>query len=83
MPRPQSEAPDLHLERERDRAGGSKTAWCSDYGQGESPAQGWWWRESQKSDKLSKPPEIYENSEKTGGFMHFLAYKSPKMLFFA
>ncbi len=27
-------------------------------------------------------PEIYKNSEKMGGFMHFLANKSPKTLFF-
>jgi hypothetical protein len=31
----------------------------------------------------SKPPEIHENGEKTGGFAHVLAYKSPKMPFFA
>jgi hypothetical protein len=34
MPRPQSEAPGLHLERARDRAGGSRTAWCTDYRRG-------------------------------------------------
>ncbi len=28
-------------------------------------------------------PGMYENCEKTGGFMHFLVYKSPKTLFFA
>jgi hypothetical protein len=27
-------------------------------------------------------PKIYENGKKTGGFPHFLAYKSPKMQFF-
>jgi hypothetical protein len=27
-------------------------------------------------------PAIYENGKKTGGFPHFLAYKSPKMPFF-
>jgi hypothetical protein len=32
----------------------------------------------------SRPKKkIYENSEKTGGFMHFSAYKSPKTPFFA
>jgi hypothetical protein len=41
-----SSGPTVHLERARDRAGGSRTVWCSDYRQGESPAQGWWWRES-------------------------------------
>jgi hypothetical protein len=29
------------------------------------------------------PPKMYENSKKTGGFEHFLAHKSRKMLFFA
>jgi hypothetical protein len=27
------------------------------------------------------PPEMYENSEKTGGFPHFLVHKSPKCRF--
>ncbi len=36
-----------------------------------------------KSNKPSKPPEIHKNGKKTGGFAHVLAYKSPKMLFFA
>ncbi len=31
--------------------------------------------------KPSKPPEIYENVEKMGGFTHFLAYKSLKTPF--
>ncbi len=83
MLRPQLEAPDLHLERARDRAGGSRTAWCADYGRGECPAQGWWWRELQKSYKPSKPPEMHENGEKTGGFAHILANNSPKTPFFA
>jgi hypothetical protein len=43
---------------------------------------GWWWRKSLKSNKPSKPPEINENSEKTGGFTQFLAYKSLKTPFF-
>jgi hypothetical protein len=29
------------------------------------------------------PTEIYDTSEKTGGFPQFLAYKSPKTSFFA
>jgi hypothetical protein len=29
------------------------------------------------------PPEIYENREKTGGFLTILASKSPKTPFFA
>jgi hypothetical protein len=31
----------------------------------------------------SKPPEIYENGEKTGGFAHILANNLPKTPFFA
>jgi hypothetical protein len=34
------EAPGLHLERARDRAGGSRTAWRADYWRGECPARG-------------------------------------------
>ncbi len=63
--------------------GGSRTAWCADYWRGECLVQGWWWRGSQKSNKTSKPPEIGENGEKTGGFAHVLAYRSPKTPFFA
>jgi hypothetical protein len=29
------------------------------------------------------PPEIYDNGKITSSFTHFLAYKSPKMPFFA
>ncbi len=49
---------------------------------GECPVRGWQWRGSQKSNKHSKPPKIYKNSEKTDGFAHIFAYKSPKMPFF-
>jgi hypothetical protein len=76
------EAPDLHLERARDRVGGSRTAGCADYWQGEYPVQGWWWRGSQKPSKPSKPPKIDKNSKKMGGFAHVLAYKLPKTPFF-
>jgi hypothetical protein len=31
----------------------------------------------------SMSPGMYENSEKAGGFAHFLAYKLPKTPFFA
>ncbi len=74
MPWPQSEAPNLHLERARDYVGGSRTAWCADYWRGECSVQGWWWRGSQKPNKPSKPPEIDENGEKTGDFAHVVAY---------
>jgi hypothetical protein len=40
MPRPQLEAPDLHLERARDCVGSSRTAWCADYWRGEHPSRG-------------------------------------------
>ncbi len=50
---------------------------------GECLVQGWWWRGSQKPNKPSKPPKIDENGEKTDGFAHVLAYKSPKTPFFA
>ncbi len=83
MPWLQLEAPDLHLERARDHVGGSRTAWCTDYGRGECPVQGWWWRGSQKPNKPSKPLERDENGKKTGGFAHVLAYKSRKTPFFA
>ncbi len=49
---------------------------------GECPVRGWWWRGSQKSNKHSKPPEIYKNSEKTCGFAHIFACKSPETPFF-
>jgi hypothetical protein len=40
-------------------------------------------RKSKKSNKPSKLPEMYENSEKTGSFAHVQANNSPKTLFFA
>jgi hypothetical protein len=64
------EAPGLHLERARDRSGGSRTAWRADYWQGECPAWGWWWTDSLKSYKPSQPYEIAKNGKKTGGFAH-------------
>ncbi len=85
MPRPQSgsQQSGLHLDRARDLAGGSRTAWYADYWRGECPARGWWWRDSYKSYIPSQPYEIAKNGEKTGGFTHVLAYKSPKTPFFA
>ncbi len=83
MPRPQSGAPGLHLERARDRVGSSRTAWCADYWRGECPALGWWWKVSQKSYIPSQQYEIAKNGEKTGRFAHVLAYNSRKTPFFA
>ncbi len=51
MPRPQSEALCLHLERARDREDGSETAWCTENQQGERPGMGWWWRELKQANK--------------------------------
>ncbi len=79
MPWPQSAAPDLNLERARDCVGSSRPAWCTDNWRGECPVQGWWWRGSQKSKK----PLKYTKMAKNGRFAHILAYKSPKMPFFA
>jgi hypothetical protein len=42
MLRPLSEATRAHLERARDREGGSRTAWCIDYWRWECLARGWW-----------------------------------------
>ncbi len=80
MPWPQSAAPDLHLERARDRVGRSRTAWCADYWRGECSALGWWWR---GHIYLSQPYEIAKNGEKNGRFWHVLTYNSPKTPFFA
>ncbi len=62
--------------------GGSRTACCADYWRGERPVQGVVVDEVMKSNKPSKPPEMYENG-KNGGFAHVLAHKSPKTPFFA
>jgi hypothetical protein len=40
MSRPQSEAPDLHLKRAKDRVGSSKIAWYADYWRGGAPGPG-------------------------------------------
>jgi hypothetical protein len=77
------EAPGLHLERARDSAGGSRTAWRADYWWGECPAWRWWWTDLLKSYKPSQPYEIAKNGKKTGSFAHVFAYISPKTPFFA
>ncbi len=55
----------------------------ADYWRGECPALGWWWTNAKKSYIPSQPYEIAKNGEKTGGFAHVFAYKSPKTAFFA
>jgi hypothetical protein len=47
------------------------------------PAWGWWWSDSLKSYKPSQAYKIAKKGEKTGGFAHVFAYKSPKTPFFA
>jgi hypothetical protein len=37
---------------------------------------GWWWRESKKANKTSKPPGIYEKGTKNGQFPHLLTLKN-------
>jgi hypothetical protein len=64
MPRPQSEAPDLHLERARDRVGSSRTAWCANYWRGERPVQGWWWRGHRSQISLLSRPKYMKTMKK-------------------
>jgi hypothetical protein len=48
---------------------------------GGCPGRGQWWRELKEANM----PPCHLNVQKwqkIGGFSHFLAYKSPKMLFF-
>jgi hypothetical protein len=49
---------------------------------GECQAQRCWRRESKKSNKPSKPPRIYKNGAKTGGFPQLLIFKMLKTPFF-
>jgi hypothetical protein len=44
----------------------------AEYWQGECLAQGWWLRESKKSNKPSKPPRMLKMALKTAGFRHLL-----------
>jgi hypothetical protein len=74
------EAPGLHLERARDCAGGSRTAWQADYWRGGVPGPG---VVVERSYIPSQPYEIAKNGKNTDGFAHVLAYKSPKTPFFA
>jgi hypothetical protein len=66
MPQPLSEALCIHLERARDREGGSRTVWYTDYWHWECPTQEWWWRESKKSNTVSipSPPECTKMAQK-------------------
>jgi hypothetical protein len=75
MLRPWSEALRLHLERARDSEGGSKTAWCADYWQGECRGRGWWWRVS----KESKTPQCHPECMKIAKNRRFRALFSLKI----
>jgi hypothetical protein len=79
MLRPQSEATSLHLERDRDHEGGSKTAWCVDYWEGECPAREWWWRESKKSNNYAF--QAAQNVQK-GQFTALNGFKNAKNFIF-
>jgi hypothetical protein len=71
----------LHLERDRDCVGGSRTAWCTDYGGG-SAQPGDSGGESHISQiNLPSRPK-YMQMVKNGRFHALLAYKSPKTPFF-
>jgi hypothetical protein len=75
------EALRLHLERARDREGGSKTAWCVNYWRGSARARGGGGG-SQRSKIRPHAAEIYKNGKNTGGFVLILAYKLSKTPFF-
>ncbi len=82
MPQLQSEVPCLHLERARDREGGSKTAWCADCWQGECLGMGQWWRELKEVNKPPCQSKFTKTALKRGGFLHLVKEESPKTPFF-
>jgi hypothetical protein len=71
----------LFLERARDRAGDSETAWCTDYWLGECPGRGWWWSELKEAKKPPASTKITKTASKTSSFGHFLAEIMPKTPF--
>ncbi len=58
---PQSEVPHLHLERAKDREGGSESVWCADYWLRECSGKGWWWRQLKEANKPLGRPKVSEN----------------------
>ncbi len=83
MSRPQSEAPDLHLERARDRVGGSRTTQCADYWRGERPVQGWWWRGGHRSQiSLQNRPKCTKKAKKRAVLRTFWLINCQKCMFF-
>ncbi len=81
MPQLQSEAPNLHLERARDHVGGSRTAWCADYWRWGVPGPEVVVEGITEAKKAYKAALNRQKLQKTGGFTHVLAYKSPKTPF--
>ncbi len=71
MPRLWSEAPCLHLERARDREGGSKTAWCTDCWRGECLGRGGGGG-SQRSQMHPQATRNVKKQQKMGCFPHLL-----------
>ncbi len=72
------EAPGLHLERGRDRAGGLQNCLARRLLAGGVPGPG---VVVKRSYIPSQPYEMAKNGKKTGGFAHVLAYNSPKLRF--
>jgi hypothetical protein len=69
----------LFLERARDRAGDSETAWCTDYWQGKCPGRGWWWSELKEAKKPPASTKITKTASETSSFAEIM----PKTPFFA
>jgi hypothetical protein len=83
MPRPQSEAPDLHFERARDRAGQLQNFLVRRLLVGGAPGPGVVVEEGHRS-KISLPSRLKyaKMAKKTGSFAHVLANKLLKTPFF-
>jgi hypothetical protein len=64
MSQPKSEAPHLHLERARDREGCSRTAWCADYGRGESRPGGGGGESHRSQRSLPSPSKCTKTAKK-------------------
>jgi hypothetical protein len=80
MSRLKLEAQRLHLERERDRQDGSKTAWWADIAGGSARAGGGG-RGSQRSQIHPMPPEMYKNGKKRAVLCTFWLINCQKCCF--
>ncbi len=83
MPRLQLEAPDLHSKE-------LETAWAAPellgvptFGGGSAQSRGGGGGDHRSQISLQSRPKQTKKAKKTGGFVHVLAYKSPKTQFFA